>query len=887
MKNNRIKHKKHGESCRMNGLLKTGLLITAMVMLTFRIAAQPAAISLNMKDTTVQAVIEEIRKQTDISFVYNHEELANCPKISIEAVNEPVESILKRSLKNTGLTYKKVNDTFVITPLPPVQKKPVEPAETLSQMLRGLVIDRDSRTTLPFATVIIVDSDPVIGTVTDADGNFTLEDLSPGRYAIKISYVGYEDAILPEIPVGTAKEAFVTVELSERMEEIGEINVTVKKGEPVNGMATVSAQSFSVDETQRYAASISDPARMAQVFAGVSGNDDASNEIVIRGNSPQWMQWRLEGIEIPSPNHFAEEGYTAGAVSILSANMMSTSDFYTGAFPAEYGNALSGVFDMRFRNGNNQKREYTFQAGVLGLDLSAEGPFAEGYTGSYLFNYRYSTLSLLNIMNITVSENALPNYQDLSFKINLPTKKAGTFAIFGIGGISDVDEKYLPDTTQDEEFKYGYSDYTKTGMYALGLSHTIFPDAKSYIKTVVSQSMSYSSETYQVMDDFGALQDDYFDELQKRAFRINTFYNRKLSERFTMRAGLSTDNLNYDYYTREADSLTGLRTVIDNRGSTNLYQAYIQGKYKFSENIVFSGGLHYSYFALNHDNSLEPRAGIVFHLPKKQKLSFGVGLHTKHDNLPLYFVEFENPDGSTYMPNKTLEMTRSTHYVASYEKLFGEHLNLKVSTYYQDINNLPVSVNPDKYWSSIDGGVNIDDTLANIGKGRNIGVEFTLQKYFTNDYYFLISNSFFDSKYRTASGEWRNTRYNINYINNFVGGKEFHWGNNKLVGVNAKFIWSGGKRLVPLDLEASIDKGEAVYKTDESWTVKGDDYLRLDIGARLHFFKAKSEHVISLDIQNVTNRLNTWAQLYDAENEQIAVYPMAGLIPVLSYRISF
>ena len=305
MGNNQIKHKKHPGSGRIKVLFTSVLLISAMVFLASGVYAQPAGISLNMKDTTVQAVIEEIRKLTDISFVYNHEELAKCPKISIRAVNEPVESVLERSLGDAGLTYKKVSNTYVITPRPPMQEKPAEPAETLTQTLRGLVLDRDSRSTLPFATVIIVDSVPVIGTVTDADGNFALENLSPGRYAIKISYVGYEDAILPEIPVGTAKEAYVTVGLSERMEEIGEINVTVKKGEPVNGMAIVSAQSFSVDETQRYAASINDPARMAQVFAGVTGNDDASNEIVIRGNSPQWMQWRLEGIEIPSPNHFA------------------------------------------------------------------------------------------------------------------------------------------------------------------------------------------------------------------------------------------------------------------------------------------------------------------------------------------------------------------------------------------------------------------------------------------------------------------------------------------------------------------------------------------------------------------------------------------------------
>ena len=887
MKNNSIKDKNGGKTGWTNRLLKTQLLLFTILLISASGYSQNSRINLRLKDTTVIAVLDEIRKQTDISFVYNNEELVKCPKVTIIVKNASVEEVLNQSLQNSGLTYKKVNNNIVITPIPPVERGSDESLEALSQTLRGLVRDKDSRATLPFATVIIVDSDPVIGTVTDVNGNFTLENLSPGRYAIKISYVGYEDGFLPEIPVGSAKEAYVTAELTERMSEIGEINVTVKKGQPLNGMAVVSAQSFSVDETQRYAASISDPARMAQVFAGVSGNDDASNEIVIRGNSPQWMQWRLEGVEIPSPNHFAEEGYTAGAVSILSANMMSTSDFYTGAFPAEYGNALSGVFDMKFRNGNNKKREYTFQAGVLGIDFSTEGPFAEGYNGSYLFNYRYSTFSLLNSMNIMISENALPNYQDLSFKINLPTKKAGTFAIWGIGGISDVDEKYLPDTTLDEDFKYGYSDYTKTGMYAMGISHTLFPDSKSYIKTVASQSMSYSSENYQIMDNFGTLQNDYYDELQKRSLRISTFYNRKLSERLTMRAGLSADNMNYDYFNRVADTVTTWRTIFDSRGSTNLYQAYMQGKYKFTENIVLSAGLHYSHFALNQDNSLEPRAGIVFHLPKKQKISFGVGLHTKHDNLPVYFVEFENPDGSIYMPNKTLEMTRSTHYVASYEKLFGEQINLKVSAYYQDINNLPVSTNPDNLWSPIDGGVSRDDTLANIGKARNFGVEFTLQKYFTNDYYFMITNSLFDSKYMPANGEWMDTRYNINYINNIVGGKEFHWGNNKMVGLNAKFIWSGGKRMVPLDLEASIENGEAVYKTDEMWSVKANDYLRLDFGARLHFFKARSEHVISLDIQNVTNRLNTWAQIYDAENEQIVDYPMAGLIPILSYRISF
>ncbi len=881
------KYKNGGKFQKAICFSKEGILFIAIVIITASAYSQSNPISLNLKDTSVSAVIEEIRKQTDISFIYNNEELEKCPKVTIMVEDATVEEVLSLSLKNSGLTFKKVNKNIVITPKPPAKKKSDEIPEALTQTLRGSVVDRDSRTTLPFANVIVLNTDPVMGTTTDADGIFKLEDLHPGRYAIQVSYVGYEDAILPEILIGSAKEVIVSVELSEKLQELGEIYVTVKKGEPVNGMATVSAQSFSVDETQRYAASISDPARMAQVFAGVSGNDDASNEIVIRGNSPSWMLWRLEGIEIPSPNHFAEEGYTAGAVSILSANMMSTSDFFTGAFPAEYGNALSGVFDMKFRNGNSQKREYSVQAGVLGIDLSAEGPFKKGYGGSYLFNYRYSTFSLLNSMNISLSDNALPNYQDLSFKINLPTKKAGTFSLWGIGGISDVDEKYLPDTTNEEDFKYGYSDFTKTGMYAVGLSHLIFPDEKSYVKTVLSQSMSYSSETYKVMDDLGVLNNELFDELQKQSLRLNTLYNRKLSERLTMRTGINLDNINYDYLSLNADSSLNWKTLLNSAGSTKLFQGYFQGKYKITDNVIFTAGLHYSHFALNQDNSLEPRGGMQIHLPKNQKISLGAGLHTRHENLPVYFVETENEEGSVGMPNQNLKMTRATHYVVSYEKLFGEALNLKLATYYQHSNNLPVSDNPDKYYTPIWGGVSNQDTLANIGELRNFGLELTLQKYFTNDYYFMITSSLFDSKYKAANQEWYNTKYNINYMSNFVGGKEFHWGKNKMFGLNAKVIWAGGKRQIPIDLEASIEAGEAVYFEGQIFSTKAEDYFRIDLGARLHFFKAKTEHVISLDIQNVTNRLNTWVKIYDPENEVITNYPMAGLIPIINYKISF
>ena len=888
MKNNRKTYTIDEIQRGINRVLKFGLSALAFVV-ALAVQAQTKTINMTLTEVTVEAAINELRNQTDVDFIYNHEMLSKAPKISVTLKQADLEKALDVILEGTGLTYEKVNNTIVIkrqksTP----EKKTIESPGVLKQNVRGQVFDKESKAPLPFATVQVLDTDPIKGAITDLEGNFIIENLPVGRYTIKISYVGFKDAYVPEFLIGTGKETILNIELTEQLETLGEVVVTANNNEPLNEMASISAKSFNAEETQRYAASISDPARMAQAFAGVSGTDDASNEIVIRGNSPNWMLWRLEGVEIPSPNHFTEEGYSSGAVSILSNNMLGSSDFYTGAFPADYGNALSGVFDIRLRNGNNKEKEYTLQAGVLGIDVAAEGPFKKGYKGSYLLNYRYATLSLLNNMNIQVSENALPNYQDLSFKFNLPTKKSGTFSFWGIGGLSDVDAKYLPDSTEPENFKYGYSDFTKTGMYATGLTHNYFPDKNSYIQTVISQSMSYSSEDYKTMDTEGTLKGSLFDELQKKAIRFSTYYNRKLSSRTNVRVGGILNNLNYSYYSKSyIDSTQTWKKFLDSNGSTNLYQAYAQGKYKFSDNVALTTGLHYTHFALSNDNAVEPRVGLVVELPKRQKLGLGYGMHSRHENLPVYFVENQLMDGSVHMPNEGLKLTTASHLVASYEKMVGDHVNIKTEAYYQHIGNLPVPTNPNKFISPIFGGFSPDDTLANIGIARNYGVEFTIQKFFSNDYYFLITSSLFDSKYKPANGTWYNSKYNVNYINNFVGGKEFKWGENKMIGLNAKVIWTGGKRLIPIDLQASIAEGAAVYNTKEIYSIKASDYFRTDIGARLHIFKANRQHVISIDIQNVSNRLNTWTQVYDAENEKIIDYPMAGLIPILNYRFEF
>jgi hypothetical protein len=864
--------------------LNTGLLVGMLFLATSFLWGQEIRLDISMEDTTIEAVIQKLRIETKVDFIFNHQELQKCPRVSIHRQNASVDEILAHCLENTGLDFKRSNNTIIITPKPE-QASPGKKLRT--QTLRGTVRDRDSRQPLPFASVAIMNTRPMRGNITDEEGNFRFEKLPVGRYTLKISYVGYEEAVLAELQLGSARELVVEVDIREKSESIGEVFITYKKGEALNQMTSVSSISFNVEESKRYPVSVSDPARMVQVFAGVSGTDDATNEIVIRGNAPNWLLWRLEGVEIPSPNHFAEEGYSSGSVSILSTNLIGKSDFYTGAFPAEYGNALSGVFDMKLRQGNNQQGEFAFQAGILGLELAAEGPFRKDYQGSYLVNYRYSTFSLMDKLNISISENALPNYQDLSFKFHLPTKKAGTFSLWGLGGMADDDEHYLPEEGSGENPLSGYRDYTESGMYATGLSHTYYPDDRSYLKTVLSHSMSYSSNQLQFMDSLWMLNTDLFDKLQSKALRLSSTYHRKLSAVWSLRAGLNLSYLSYDYFSEGNQESSQNFSFLDSRGGTHMYQAHVQSRLNLSERWTLNTGLHFSHFVLTGDHSLEPRLGIRYRLPGQQTLSLAYGLHSKAEKLPVYFTEFELSDGSVHRPNLELEMARSHHFILGYEKMFGSDLLLKSEAYYQHITRLPVPLNPDKYWAPIFGGIGSGDTLANIGEGRNVGLEFTLQKFFTRNYYFLFTSSLFDARYKPADGLWHHSRYNLRHISNLVGGKEFMWGENKMIGINLRFTWAGGKRYTPIDLEASIAQGEPVYHWDQIFAGQARDYLRMDLGIQFHLYREKTEHIFSLEVQNLSNRVNVWTQYYDPYAALIREYPMTGLIPVFHYRLEF
>lgn len=770
-------------------------------------------------------------------------------------------------------------------------------AQDLTQTVWGVVTDVEVKSPLIGAIVILDGSEPVLGTTTDMDGHFRLENVPVGRHNFLIRYTGYEDVYVRDIIVASGREATFTVQMTESITSLQEVTVVANsdKSLAINQVATVSATQITVEETSRIAAGISDPGRTAQSVAGVSSADDEGNELVIRGNSPRGFLWRMEGIEIPNPNHFSNgEGSTGGGVCALSTQVLDNSDFLTGAFPGEYGNALSGVFDLNLRSGNADKREYSVQLGVLGAQASLEGPFKKGGNASYLVNYRYSTLEVLSKIGIDISGgDIVPKWQDLSYKMVFPTEKAGRFTLWGLGGISSAGSKIVQDTSL---WMYRGDHYKDTEDHTLGiagLTHNyIFKNNKTYIKTVAAYSYTNDQVVVDTLNyEFDPTIIEQSDFIYN-TLSVSSFLHHKFNAGNSIRAGVIFHNRAFDskatYLNFDTDEF---ETQVDDKGSTIILEEYVQWMHRFNNNFEVNAGLHYTFMAVNDDVAFEPRLGARWKATPKSTFNFGAGLHSRVEPISLYLGQRQKEDGSYEQPNLGLGLTKAAHIVLGFNLELSRDIRLKTEVYYQYLYDVPVKTgDTTNIFSALNFSSGFtNEPLVNDGTGRNYGVEVTLQKFFSNQWYGFATASLFQSKYTMPDNVERNTAFNSNYIFNVVGGKEWKVGKRKtnVFGANVRGILRGGYRTVPINLQASIDQNGEVLDYDQAYETKVPDYFRIDIGVSYRKNLPTWSWVLSLDIQNVTGRLNVYNEYYSSERNVVDYNYMNGLIPILNYRVEF
>lgn len=761
--------------------------------------------------------------------------------------------------------------------------------QSLTQTVRGSIIDFDTKVPVIGAKIMIVNVDPILGAISDENGEFRIENVPVGRIQIVAKSIGYQEINIPNLLIESGKEKVMNLEMIGDLKVLTQVEVSNQrdKSESINKMATVSAKTFTVEETNRYAGSLNDPARMVSGFAGVVGDAEGENDIVVRGNSPRGILWRLEGVDIPNPNHFAGEGSTGGPVNALNGSMLANSDFFSGAFAPEYGNALSGVFDVKLRQGNNEQREYAFSIGVLGIDGTVEGPFKKGYRGSYLANYRYSSVGLLDKLGI-LDFDGIPIYQDASFKFVFPTKKAGTFSLIGLGGMSEIIQTDQNDVTEQVYAKYD----VKANLGVVALKHTYILNKKTYLKSYVSASTRGNSEDARyIKSDSTGLYLGSSDKFTDNKLKAQTIFNFKSNRKNTFQAGATWTHLNYDFLYKEAIDEGGpLTPFIKSKGDADMMQSFLSWKYRINNSLTLVSGLHHTHFFLNNNKTVEPRVGMKWQKSKRHDFSAGFGMHSKVESASTYLYNELQEDGSYLYPNRNMDFSKSMHFVVGYGAQLTDNLRLKSEVYYQHLYNLPVSSDSTSSFSlsNMSGGIPGLE-LVNEGTGRNYGVELTLERFFINNFYFLTTASIYKSQYTALDGVERNSRFDANYAGNFLAGKEFKFGanKNKTFGINTKVSLIGGNRYTPIDLEASRNAGYTIRNLDERFGVKGDDIFTLNLGVTYRVDKKKASHSFKIDVQNVTNNQARVSEYYNPNKDAIDYNYQLSMIPNIIYTIKF
>jgi len=753
----------------------------------------------------------------------------------------------------------------------------------ITQNIQGIITDQVTGEGI--AGVLIETGD--IQTSTNEKGIFILTEIPIGRHSITFSKLGYKTHIIKELPVGPAKEVQLDLALSSQPIELAEVVIQpkVNKSSPLNDKALLGAQMFSVEEASRFAGGMDDPARLISAYAGITPPSISNNGISVRGNTPALLQWRLEGIEIPNPNHFADLDVLGGGfLSALSSNVLGTSDFLVGAFPAEYSNAISGVFDMKLRNGNRHQHEHTFQVGMLGIDFASEGPINRNQSSSYTVNYRYSTTKLLEKIGGKEQMGGTLGYQDLNFKLSFPSKKAGVFSLWGVGLIDEVD----PILVDPKKWMYreeGSLAGAKQKSGASGLSHKYsLKNRKTSVHTTLAVTYMGNRAQETLHDEEGGIYPQTKLATNTTNFVFTSSLRHKFNSRHSNSTGITLRNIKYDMnFDLSSEPEEPLKNYAQAIGNTQLLSAYTHSKINLAKDFILSAGLNTQYLSLNKQITIEPRASLKWETSPQSSLALGYGLHSRMESADVYFVKAD--DGS--LPNKALGFTKSHHFMLAYEYRLSPDMHLKVEPYYQFLYKVPVSVdhpysllNRQEYY--------ITQPLVNDGEGRNFGIDLSLQKYFTKNMYYMITASLFDSRYKTQDGHWYNTRYNRKFIVNGLIGKEWSLGSN-IFGINLKASLLGGNRYTPVDEEATLahPNKEIQYNDSYMFAKQFSPMFVGDFTVSYTINRKRVAHEFAIKSVNAMKQKEYVEHRYNIRTHTIEPYRPATSLFNVSYRIEF
>ncbi|UBM60294.1 TonB-dependent receptor [Marinilongibacter aquaticus] len=741
--------------------------------------------------------------------------------------------------------------------------------------IRGLVQEARTQTPVPGATVQIVGTD--FRTIADENGAFSFTAVPVGRLELKITSVAFSPQLIKELILVSNKELIVNVQLEPSTETLKTIDV--KAASPNLSGAKTSLQSITIEQVMRYPATFFDPARLAFSLPGVANTNDQANGMSIRGNNPRGLQWRLEGVEIVNPNHLANAGtfsdqvtVNAGGTNMLSAQMLGNMNFLSGAFPAEYGNALSGVMDMRLRKGNNKNHEHTVQVGLIGVDLATEGPINKEKGSSYLVNYRYSFTGLLALGGMTFGGEAIA-FQDLAVNLSFPSKTLGEFTVFGMGGLNSNEFKFDdedglgPETEKD---LYNINYHGKMGAVGMTQAKT-FGGRLHWRNALVYSSLQTKRDQTKVLSASSAPSLAQIDDNTLGKLSLSSIFSIKATDKSFWKAGV--------YFTQNDESLFANQVDVEANISGLIIQPFVEYDRQLGKRVDLTLGLHSLNYSYNNQSTLEPRMSLALALNESQDLNLALGRYSQIQGAWAYAF------------NKDLKPTLSDQVVLHYEKRFGTSSTFTAEAFGQFLHQ-DLSFSDAEFLV----GMNISGNylnfaknypIANGSKGRTYGLELNYNKYLDKGFFALINTTLYKSQFRAFDENYYDSRYSGNYIFNVTLGKEWTLKKNRVLGLNTRIVWLGGFRDYAIDEGRSEESGQTVFAVDKPLDKQYPDYFRPDLRLYLKRSKAKINQMWSVDIQNFVNYQNVAYDAYDAFQQKIVRKYQLGMVPMLNYRIEF
>ena len=778
-----------------------------------------------------------------------------------------------------------------------------------AETLRGTVRDAITGESLVGAAVRIVELSSV-GAIADMDGNYTIHLNRSGRYTVEASFIGYETSVLKEVLISGTKEVVIDIELRETANELAGavVRPRINKMSTVNPNVLTGGVMLSMEEASRIAGGANDPARLMSAYAGISGDSDGSG-ISVHGNAPERMQYRIEGVEVFTPNHYNDvwnAGY--GLVSGLNANVIGNSDFFTSTFNANYANALSGIFDIKMRSGNNSKHENILQLGSAFEELTLEGPLAKNSKSSYIVNYRYGFSALVDKMGLIDTQGAHLDLQDFSWKVNLPTAKAGTFSFFGLGLYDSTYDGRVDLADMHSAYDASDSDGNMTQILA-GMSHKIYFENKWTLRSTLAYNMQHID-----MDVFYyGLQRDAdnvisiplaYEEPEKKylfsrqrqnedRILFNSELSKQIAPKWLAQFGVEYShrffNLNYrsvDYL--YADPSTML-TYTDMKDNTGLATAFTQHLFNLNGKLSVSAGITANYFLLSKDFSVEPRVSLKWQPDEKNTVSFGYGMHSMIEKLYAYF--YRNDHG--ILVNKDLDLTKSHNLMASYAYQINDNLNVRVNAYLQYGFDTPVGVNGSTYCVCNRYYAYTDEQLVGTGKTRNYGGDITLEHYMSHGFFGQANISLFKAEYRDNAKIWHNQLYDRGFMFKILGGKEWIFG-NKVLSVSAKYCLQGGLRYTPINVAAmrsNISAGyiddTPVYYEDKAFSESFDPTGIVDFTISYKITGKKVSHTFAFEGLNILDTKAPLYQRFDLGTLDVRTDKSGISLPNVFYRLDF